>query len=57
MLKDKKMELKISTQQTKVIKLMTNDKRSITVDEDNLEKVDKFVYIGSIICEYGDVRR
>ena len=53
----KKMGLKISTQKSKVMKLMTNDERSIAVDGDNLERVDRFVYLGSTMCEGGDVRR
>ena len=51
------MGLKISTQKSKVMKLMTNDERNLAVDGDTLESVDRFVYIRSIMCEDGDVRR
>ena len=39
------------------MKIMANDERSIAVDGDNLERVDRFVYLGSTMCEDGDVRR
>ena len=52
----KKMGLNINTQKSKIMKLMTDDESSVTVDGHNLERVERFAYLGSTICEDGDVR-
>ena len=39
------MGSKISTQKSKVVKLMINDKRTITIDGDNLLRVDRFAIL------------
>ena len=39
------------------MKLIVNDERNIAVDKQELERVDRFVYLGSTMCEDGDVRR
>ena len=39
------------------MKLMTTDGRNIIVDGWELENIDNFVYLGSTLCEGGDVRR
>ena len=53
----KKLGLNINTHKTKTMKLMTTDERTVTVDGHQLENVDRFVYLGSTLCEDGDVRR
>ena len=53
----KKLGLNINTQKTKTMKLMTADGRGVTVDGQELENVDSFVYLGSTLCEDGDVRK
>ena len=55
--KAKKLGLNINTQKPKTMKLMTADERNIAVDDQKLESFDSFVYIGSTLCEDGDVRR
>ena len=39
------------------MKLMTTDERSVAVEGQELENVDRFDYLGSTLCEGGDVRR
>ena len=53
----KKLGLNINTHKTKTMKLMTTDERSVAVEGQELGNVDRFVYLGSTLCEDGDVRR
>ena len=53
----KKIGLNINTQKTKIMKLMLSDGRSVSVDGQELENVDRFVYLGSTLCENGDIRK
>ena len=46
----------INTQKSKIIDLMIEDERIFTIDGHNLERVDRFVFLGITICEDGDVR-
>ena len=39
------------------MKIMMTDGRSVPIDGRELENVDKFVYLGSTLCEDGDVRK
>ena len=39
------------------MKLMMTDGRSVPIDGRELENVDKFVYLGSTLCEDGDVQK
>ena len=39
------------------MKINTASGRSVTVEGQELKKFDRFVYLGSFLCEDGDVRR
>ena len=53
----KKWGLNINTQKTKTMKLKIVDGRNVAVDNQELENIDSCVYLGSTLCEDGDVRR
>ena len=53
----KKLNLNINNHKTKTMKFMMTDERSVTVDGHQLEIFDRFVYLGSTLCEDGDLRR
>ena len=49
----KKIGLKINTNKTKVMAINTNQNTNITLNGENLETVNRFTYLGSVITDKG----
>ena len=46
----KKLGLNVNIQKTKIMKIIITDGRSVTAEGQELEKVDRFVYLSSTLC-------
>jgi hypothetical protein len=53
----RKVGLEISRAKTKVMKVFDDDPGLLMLDEEELESVEWFQYLGSTICADGDIRR
>ena len=51
-----KIGLTINTTKTELIKIRTQDTRSVSIGSSNLKEVNSFVYLGSRISSDGDIR-
>ena len=49
----KKFELHINVKKTKLMKVNVKNERSVIINEQQLEQVDKFTYLGSVITKDG----
>ena len=51
-----KVGLKVNTRKTEIMKVRTNDNSQVTIGNEPLQEVDKFVYLGCQISKDGDIR-
>ena len=54
---DKTLSLNINIRKTKIMEITPANGRNVVVEGQSLEKTDRFLYLGSTLCEDGDVRR
>ena len=51
-----KVGLKVNTRKTEIMNVRTNDNRPVIIENEPLQEVDKFVYLGCEIRKDGDIR-
>ena len=51
-----KVGLRVSTRKTEITKIRTDDASNVIIEDESIQEVEKFVYLGCDVRKDGDIR-